>query len=266
MDQLSKIKIGLGTWRLSGNLCRKIVLDALDLGYKLIDTAQMYGNEENIGDAIETTSVPRKTFILETKIEPSNLSAKRIHSSFKESMHKLKTDYIDVLYVHWPNGRYKPGESLPAMDELVENGTVRKIGISNFPIALVQKATEISENVIANQVEMHPALRQKKLHAYNTSKKLFTVAYSPFAKGQILNNSILKKIAEKHQISVAQVSLAYLTQRNAIPIPKSGSIEHLKENLEALKYRLDDEDISDIDRIPENRVVNFGNVKWDVDD
>ena len=130
----------------------------------------------------------------------------------------------------------------------------------------MKEATEISDNIIANQMEMHPALRLKKLHAYNNSKGLYTVAYSPLAKGHALNNSELKAIAKKYDITVAQVCIAYLSQRGAIPIPKSSSIEHLRENLEALKTTLDDDDILAIDGIPEKRVVNFGSLPWDTDD
>jgi diketogulonate reductase-like aldo/keto reductase len=266
MEKFKIPKIGLGTWALRSKTCTNSVLDAIELGYRHIDTAQMYQNEQNVGDAIETTSVPRNELVIATKIEPSNLSSARIHSSFRESLKKLKTDYVDILYVHWPSGRYNPKETLGTMDELVKEGLIRHIGISNFPIALVKEALSISENIIANQVEMHPGLRLKKLHEYNQSRNLYTVAYSPLAKGRILNNSILSSLATKHHISVPKVCIAYLSQRGAIPIPKSSSKEHLKENLDAVQISLDEEDINRIDTIPETRVVNFNTqIQWDVD-
>jgi 2,5-diketo-D-gluconate reductase B len=258
--------IGLGTWNLHDEFCTQIVLEALDYGYRFIDTAQMYGNEQDVGNALEFTSIPREEIILATKIEPSNLSAELIHSSFEQSLERLKVDYLDILYVHWPNGKYNPEETLHAMDELVDEDTVRSIGISNFPIALVKEATAISDNILVNQMEMHPALRLKKNFDYNSSKGLYTVAYCPLGRGKLWDEPVLKSIAEKHNISVAQVCLTYLIGRGAVPIPKAGSIEHLQENFNALNYSLDKEDIDAIDTIPEKRIVDFGNYKWDVDD
>jgi 2,5-diketo-D-gluconate reductase B len=259
----------MGTWQLSKNLTSNMVINGLDIGYRLIDTAQVYGNEAQVGEGISSSSIPRKDFILATKLWIMNLKPKKIFSSFKESLQKLQTDYVDILYVHWPVFTYKPQKTLPAMNELVEEGTVKHIGISNFPIYRVKEAMKFSEApIFANQVEMHPMLRQKKLFDFNTKNGIYTVAYSPLGRGKIWDNSILKEIARKHNISVPQVCLTYLMQRGAIPIPKSSSREHLQANFDAVNMKIDAEDIKKIETLPQKRLLNMPIIgpKWDKDD
>ncbi|MHA1112703.1 MAG: aldo/keto reductase [Promethearchaeota archaeon] len=270
MDRIKLPKIGLGTWMLTGETCTKSVIDGLDMGYRLIDTAQIYGNEKEVGAAISTTSVPRKDYILATKLWIANFSPKKVYSSFKVSLSKLQTDYVDILYVHWPiTLTYRPEKTLGAMNELVKEGVVRYIGVSNFPIYRIQEAIDISETpILANQVEMHPRLRLQKLHAYNTSKNVYTVAYSPLGRGKIWNNPVLMEIAQKNEISVPEVCLSYVMSRGAVPIPKASSKAHLLANWNSQDITLSQEDISKIENIPEKRLLHMPIVgpKWDKDD
>jgi 2,5-diketo-D-gluconate reductase B len=270
MEQLKLPKLGLGTWMNKGESCTKSVLDGLDIGYRFIDTAQVYGNEREVGNAISSTSVPRKDIILATKIRIANLSPKKVLSSFRESLAKLQTEYVDLLYVHWPFPlTYKPEKTLPAMNELVKEGVVKHIGISNFPIYRVKEAMKFSEfPIFANQVEMHPMLRLEKLHEFNMKNGIYTVAYSPLGRGRIWDNLVLKEIAKKNNMSVQQVCLAYLIHRKAVPIPKSSTREHLQSNFDAVDMKIDTEDITKIETIPQKRLLNmpFVGPKWDKDD
>ena len=266
---LSQIKLGLGTWMITGKTCTDSVLNGLDIGYRLIDTAQVYGNEAEVGNALTSTSVPRKDYLLATKIFITKLGPKKLHKAFKESLKKLQTDYVDILYVHWPVMTYNPKKTLPAMNELVKEGAVKHIGVSNFPIQRMQEAIEISEtSILVNQVEMHPLLRLQKLHKFNTENGIQTVAYSPLGRGKIWDNPILIEVAQKNQCSVPQVCLAYLMSRGAIPIPKASSREHLQANWDSQKVSLTEEDKAKIETIPEKRLLNMPIIgpKWDKDD
>lgn len=267
--ELSQIKLGQGTWMVTGKTCTESVLNGLDIGYRLIDTAQVYGNEQEVGNALSSTSIPRKDYLLATKIFITKLRPKKLRSSFKESLRKLQTDYVDILYIHWPAMTYTPKKTLPAMNELVKEGTVKHIGVSNFPIYRMQEAIGISETpILANQVEMHPTLRLQKLHKFNQDNNVYTIAYSPLGRGKIWNNPILIDIAEKNNISVQQVCLAYLIHRGAIPIPKASSREHLQANWDSQKVSMSEEDITKIETIPEKRLLNMPIIgpKWDKDD
>lgn len=268
MERLQLPKMGLGTWMLKDDTCTNSVLSGLDIGYRLIDTAQVYGNEAEVGAAIATTSVARKDFLLATKLWIMNFKPKKVHSSFKESLRKLQTDYVDILYVHWPVMTYKPQKTLGAMNELVKEGLVKHIGVSNFPIYRMQEAIDISETpILANQVEMHPGLQLQKLHEFNTSHNVYTVAYSPLGRGKIWDNPILVEVAKINNISVPQVCLAYLMHRGAIPIPKASSRKHLQSNWDSQDVILSQDDILKIESIPEKRLLNMPIIgpKWDKD-
>ncbi|MBN2156869.1 MAG: aldo/keto reductase [Candidatus Lokiarchaeota archaeon] len=257
MKSIELPRIGMGTWQLRGSTCTKILIEGLKLGYRFIDTAQAYHNEQYVGDAIEASEIPRDEIVLATKLWISKLSPRRVHSSFEKSLKKLKTNYVDILYIHWPAGKYDPDKTLPAMNELVENGKVKHIGVSNFTIPLLKEAIEKSENpILANQVEMHPGLGIHKLHQFNQSQNIYTIAYSPLGRGNIWKNPILKEIAQNHGITVPQVCIAYVLHRDAIPIPKASSKQHLKENLDALSMTLDDNEIKHIDTLPKRRFLS----------
>jgi len=244
---------GLGT---SGNdeheACAETVATALEIGYRHVDTAQMYGNEAAVGDGIDRAPVDREDVFVATKVHPQNLAREDVLATAEESLDRLGLESVDLLYVHWPTGAYDPEETLPAFDELHDRGLTERVGVSNFTPELLAEAREILDAPIAaNQVECHPFLQQEALRADARDHGYALVAYAPLGRGAILDEPVLVEIAEKHGCSPAQVSLAWLAaQESVVPIPKSGGA-HLEENWAAREIELDPEDhdrIAGIDR------------------
>ena len=236
MPDLKLPPIGLGTWMLAKNICKDIVLKAIEIGYRFIDTAQSYGNEAQVGEAIKASPVPREELIIATKVDVFKLGYKNVLKSTGESLKKLGIDTIDLLYVHWPILTYKPTKTLKAFGELVDQGKVKHVCVSNFTINRIKEANEVcNKPVFANQVEHHPLLHQQNLRGYLKEKGIHLVAYSPLARGHVFEVPELLEIAKKHDTNAAQVSLAWIMEHGAIPIPKSSSEEHLKANFSALE-------------------------------
>ncbi len=259
---------GLGTWQNDdADQCTESVATALDVGYRHVDTAQAYGNEDAVGDGIARSSVDREDVFLASKVWISNLGAEAVASSTTESLEKLGTDYADLMYVHWPAGDYDPEETLSALAELQEEGHVKHVGVSNFEPEHLDRAAEVlGEQPFANQVEMHPLLQQEELRAYADDHDVELVAYSPLARGKVFDVDELNDIAEKHGVSEAQVSLAWLREKGITAIPKATSEEHIRDNWGSLGVELDDEDVATIDAIEErDRQVDpdFAPDAWD---
>ncbi len=270
MPALILPRMGFGTWQLAPADCTRAVLKAIEIGYRLIDTAQLYNNEAAVGDAISKCGVPREQLLIATKISFTNLSPKKVISSFASSIEKLKTSYVDILYVHWPIITYNAEKTLKAFCDLVDQGKVRHIGVSNFPVARMEEAITVCQKygktILANQVEHHPLLKQKTLREYLTKKDIYLVAYSPIMRGGAAGVPEVGEIAKKHGVSEAQVCLAWEMNHGAIPIPKSTSEVHIADNLKALDLVLDKDDLAKIDAITaEKRIVNAPIVhpKWD---
>ncbi|GKZ14233.1 aldo/keto reductase [Haladaptatus sp. T7] len=245
-------KLGLGTWEnTDSDECAHSVAYALDLGYEHVDTAQIYGNEEDVGRGIADSSVDREDFFLATKVWIDNLAHDDVLETTEKSLDKLGTDYVDLLYVHWPAREYDPEETLAAFDELYDEGKIKHVGLSNFEPEHLEEAKEILDAPIyANQVEMHPLLQQDELVEYAQENDITLVAYSPLARGNVFNVPELTDIAEKHETSEAQVSLAWLMSKdNVVAIPKATGEDHIEDNYDALTLELDDEDIEKIDNI-----------------
>ncbi|MBS3793606.1 MAG: aldo/keto reductase [Candidatus Thorarchaeota archaeon] len=252
MSQTEIPRIGLGTWQnTDSKKCVESVIHALESGYRHIDTAQFYGNEDFVGKGIKQSSVPRDEIFLGTKVWINSLSPEKVKESTEESLERLQLDYIDVLYVHWPAGEYEPRSTLTAFEELVEEGIVRNIGVSNFTPDLLDEALKHTEKeIIANQVEMHPWLQQEEMRKYLQNHNMKLVAYSPLARGAIMENETLREIADKHNVTPAQISLAWLLSYDVVhPIPKATSERHIKENYEVLDIQLDQADIDAIEGI-----------------
>ncbi|MFB6204431.1 MAG: aldo/keto reductase [Candidatus Nanohaloarchaea archaeon] len=252
--------IGLGTWQNKGPKCAKSVSTALEMGYRHIDTAQAYDNEEYVGQGIEESSVSRDDIFLASKVWNSNLSPEDVISSTRESLDKLGVESVDLMYVHWPSGEYSAKETLEAFQEMKEEGMIENIGVSNFTPELLDEALRIAPGIAANQVEMHPLLQQDELLDYCQENDIYLVAYSPLARGEVFNVPEINQVAEKHGVSEAQVSLAWLLEKeNVRVIPKATSEEHIRDNLKALDLELDEEDIEKIDSIErEERMVDPG--------
>ena len=241
--------LGLGTWENDDpEQCTESVKTALEMGYRHVDTAQIYGNEAAVGKGLSAADVDRDDVFLATKVWIDNLAPEDVAASTRESLQKLDTEYVDLLYVHWPAGAYDPEETLSAFAELRDDGLIDRIGVSNFEPEHLDAATDaLGEAPFANQVECHPLLRQEELREYADANGVELVGYSPLARGKILDEPTVGEIAEKHGVSAAQVSLAWLREKGVTAIPKATGEDHIADNWASLGLELDDEDIQQID-------------------
>lgn len=256
--------LGLGTSGMDDpEECRKTVTAALEMGYRHIDTAQMYDNERPVGEGLTNSSIDRSSVVLATKIHPDNLAYEDAIETTHESLDRLGVETVDLLYVHWPMRAYEPEETLRAMDELVSNGLTRHIGLSNFTPALLDEARELLDvPVAAHQVECHPLLPQDALRAYAREHGHPLVAYCPLGRASI-THPVLSDIATKHDVSVPTVCLAWcLAQPEVVPIPKATG-EHVRENWETTTLELDDSDLEQIASIDEReRLIDPDGAAW----
>ena len=243
--------LGLGTWENDDPAqCTESVANALDAGYRHVDTAQIYGNEAAVGEGIAESDVDRDDIFLASKVWIDELAPEDVASSTRESLDKLGVDAVDLMYVHWPAGEYEPAETLPAFAELRDDGLIERIGVSNFEPHHLDAATDaLGEAPFANQVEIHPLLRQEELREYADANDVELVAYSPLARGEILDDPAIVDIAEKHGVSAAQVSLAWLRESGVTAIPKATGIDHIRDNLASVDLELDAEDVAAIDEL-----------------
>jgi 2,5-diketo-D-gluconate reductase B len=238
--------LGLGTWRLTGAECARAVERALALGYRHIDTAQIYRNEEQVGQGIGNTGVDREEVFLVTKVWTSDFSHQRTIESTRESLRKLGTDYVDLLLMHWPNPRVPLEETLGAMTDLQDEGSARHVGVSNFPPSMVEEASRHA-TIFCNQVEYHPFKAQEELLRQAKEMDYLLTAYSPIAKGAVLKDRTLLEIGEAHSKAPAQVTLRWLIQQEKVAaIPKATSEEHLKSNLDVFSFELSNEEMERI--------------------
>ena len=244
---------GLGTSGNRGETCRRAVREALETGYRHVDTAQMYGNEAAVGAAIRESSVDRENVVVATKIHPRNLAYADAKRTARESLDRLGLEAVDLLYVHWPINAYDPPETLQAMDELRDEGVTRHVAVSNFTPSLLDEARGLLESPIAaNQVECHPLLQREELRMHARAHEHSLVAYAPLG-GAKLTHPTLESIAGKHGVPVPLVCLAWtLSLDGVVPIPKATG-EHVRENWEARSLDLDDADHERIAAIEETR-------------
>jgi len=260
--------LGLGTWQNENpEQCAESVRTALEMGYRHIDTAQIYGNEDAVGDGIAAADVDREDIFLATKLWIDELGHDEALDSAAESLDRLGVDRIDLLYVHWPARSYDPAETLPALDELRDAGMIDHIGVSNFEPSHLDRARDVLDApIFANQIECHPLLQQSALREYAAEAGIELVGYSPLARGQIFDVPEIQDIADKHETSAAQVSLAWLREKAVTAIPKATSADHIADNWASLGLELDDADVATIDDIERtDRRVNpdFGPDAWE---
>ena len=243
--------LGLGTWKNEDPAaCAESVRTALEMGYRHVDTAQIYGNEAAVGEGIAAADVDREEVFLATKVWISNLSRADVVETTQESLAKLGVDDVDLLYVHWPAGEYDPDETLPAFDELVDRGLTDHVGVSNFEPDHVERAMEtLDAPVFANQVETHPFCTQTELREHAAEHGYELVAYSPLARGAVFDDETLAEIAAAHDASAAQVSLAWLREKGVTAIPKATSEAHIRDNWASRNLALTDAEIDAIDAI-----------------
>ena len=246
---------GLGTWQNEDpDACAESVRTALEAGYRHVDTAQIYGNEAAVGRGIAAADVDREDVFLATKVWIDSLGHDDVLESTEESLEKLGTEYVDLLYVHWPAGEYDPEATLSAFEELRESGTIDRIGVSNFEPSHVETAQSVVDApIFANQVEMHPLLPQRELRAFCADAGVELVAYSPLARGDVFDVDVLSEIADDRGVSEAQVSLAWLRAKGVTPIPKATGADHIRDNWASLELELTDDEVGRIDDIDAER-------------
>lgn len=261
---------GLGTFRLKGQTVIDSVRTALDVGYRAIDTAQIYANEAEVGQAIAESGVPRDDVFLTTKIWIDKLSRDKLIPSLRGSLEKLRTDRVDLTLIHWPStaGAVPPAESLEALLEARAQGLTRQIGVSNFNIALLGEAIAMAgrEHIATNQVEISPYLQNRKLAAFAREQGIHLTSYMTLAYGKAVQDPVLQQIAGKHGATAAQVALAWALQQGYSVIPSSTQRANLESNLKATALRLDDEDLAAIAALDRGeRLVNPEGIapQWD---
>ena len=250
--------LGLGTWQARGNNCIHTVEFALTHGYNLIDTAQAYGNERQVGEGWQASGRNRDEIFITTKIRNSNQGYESSRKSFEQSLDALQTSYVDLLLIHWPEVDQfsKTVETWKALIKLQEEGSCRAIGVSNFTINLIEKLLAETDVVPqANQVEFHTFLYQKNLLDFCREHEIQIEAYSPIARAKFLDNDVLQRITEKHNKTAAQVMLAWGVQHELVVIPKSVHEGRILENADIF-FDLDEEDMKELNNLgPERRLV-----------
>jgi len=261
--------IGAGTFRLQGQAAIDSVANALDLGYRHIDTAQIYGNEAEVGQALAASGVPRAEVFVTTKIWTAHLAADALMPSLKESLVKLRLDQLDLTLIHWPspNGAVPVAESMAALIEARELGLTRAIGVSNFTIPLMREAIDAvgAANIATNQIELHPYLQNRAVAAFAREHGIPLTAYMPLAYGKVLTDPVIGAIAARLDATPAQVTLAWLLAQGHTVIPSSTRRENLTSNLAAPALVLGVDDLAAIDALERGeRLVNpdFG-PQWD---
>lgn len=239
--------IGLGTWELQGPTCARIVEQALRLGYRHVDTAQIYENEREVGEGVRASGVRRADVFVTTKVWSTHFAPNDLLRSAKESLARLRMTEVDLLLLHWPNPQVPLEETLGALAQARQLGLTRHIGVSNFTVALIEEAVaKSSAPLVCNQVEYHPFLDQTKVLAACRAHGLAVVAYSPVAKGRFKESEALKRIGARHGKTAAQVCLRWLLQQNVVVIPRTSKVERLSENIDVFDFALTDAEMSEI--------------------
>jgi len=248
--------LGLGTWQLVGTGCERIVKAAIELGYRHFDTAELYGNEREIGRAIQ--GVDRRGLFLTSKVSSEHLRANDVILACTASLRRLETDYVDLYLIHWPNDEIPIAETMSGMQYLIGAGLVRSIGVSNFDVRRMQDVIAACGTPLCNnQVEYHPFRPRREIPEFCREHHIALTAYCPLAKGRVLKDPTLTRVGKRYGKSAAQVSLRWLLQKGAIVIPKASSVEHLKANMDMDGWELSEQDMQEIDEIDiEARLVD----------
>lgn len=244
---------GLGTYRLKEQAVIDSVTSALELGYRHLDSAQMYENEAAVGKAIHQSGIARDELFVTTKIWWDKLEPKQLTAAIEQSLENFGLDQLDLVLIHWPspNGEVPMADTIGALDAARARGLTRHIGVSNFTIGQIDEALTLpgGENIVTNQIEVHPFLANRKLVEHCQSKGLEVTAYMPLAVGKVMDDPVLKRIAQAHDASPAQIALAWIAARDIIVIPSSTKPANQKSNLEAMNIRLSDDEIEQINRL-----------------
>jgi len=270
--------LGFGTWALTGRDCERAVAMAIELGYRHIDTAQSYENEAEVGRGWVASGLPRHELFITTKLsrlvnpvargtDPTGNSAAHVAAGVEDSLRKLRTDYVDLLLIHWPSPGVPMAETLDAMARLKSAGKVRALGVSNFTVAQMREAVEqLKHDVVCNQIEYHLLLSQRAVVGYAREHGIAVTASCPLARGKLMGNPAVERVAKKHGKTANQICLRWLLEQpGVLAIPKAASEGHARENISIFDFVLDAEDRRALDALPGNtRLVNPGWApKWD---
>lgn len=245
--------LGFGTFELEGDTCRKAVVQAVETGYRHIDTARMYENEAEVGRAIQDSKIPREDLFLTSKVWFEDLSPHGIRQAVENSLKELQTDYLDLALIHWPNPEFPLEESIQTLEILKAAGKISHYGVSNFTSVHFHEAVGYGD-IFCNQVEYHPLLKQDKVLTTVRDHGAALTAYSPLAQGEAIGYPDLESIAEKHGKSSEQVALRWLIeQENVLAIPRSSNPEHIESNFDIFDFELDPEDKAEIEKLPKDQ-------------
>ena len=250
--------LGYGVYQVDPQECERCVSDAIETGYRLIDTAQAYGNEEGVGNAVKKSGIKREDFFIVTKVWVSNAGYENAKKSIETSLTKLQTDYIDLLLIHQPFNDYYG--TYRAMEEFYEKGLLKAIGVSNFyPDRFIDLSHFVKIKPMVNQMETHVFNQQKKLHEILKENKCQLMSWGPFAEGKndFFNNPVLVSIGSKYGKTSAQTALKYLIQKNIVVIPKSIRKERMLENINVFDFTLSNEDMAAIEQLDTGNSLFF---------
>lgn len=251
--------LGFGTWRIEGADAVRMVRHALAAGYRHIDTAQIYGNEAEVGEALASSGVPRSEIFLTTKVWVKNFKTANFANSVNDSLQKLRTDYVDLLLLHWPSAVVPMADQFGALNAVKQAGKVRHIGVSNYNTALLKQAIAASDApLVTNQVEFHPYLDQSKVVAATQTAGMCLSAYSPMAEGKVLHEPLLQDIATRHGKTAAQVALRWVIQQGHVVLSKTLSEQRADANLAIFDFELPPEEMAAIGALarPDGRTIS----------
>ena len=247
-------QLGLGTWELTGPACTTSVEHAIEIGYRHIDTAFGYRNHSDVAAGIQRSGISREELFVTTKIPLNQQTRQAVLDQGARLQDELAMPYVDLLLIHWPDRNVPFEETLSAMDELVQSGVARSIGISNFNADLVVDADAVSRSpIVTNQVEFHPFLNQKSLQKTCEDRGITITAYSPLARGTVTGDPRLQEIGRQYDAGPAEIAVAWLLSKGFIVIPKASSEAHLRSNLNATSLKIASEHIAEIDSFGDHR-------------
>jgi 2,5-diketo-D-gluconate reductase B len=261
--------LGLGTWELRGRSCVRIVEQALRLGYRHIDTAEIYDNEREVGEGLHASGINRGDVFVTTKVWPEHFAPRELERAARESLSRLRLREVDLLLLHWPNSRIPLADTLGALCKAKRDGLTGHIGVSNFTVALMEQAVQLTtEPLVCDQIEYHPFLDQSKVIAACRKHDMAVVAYSPIARGKVRGDRVLARIGAAHNKTAAQVSLRFLVQQNIVVIPRTSKVERLSENAAIFDFKLSRQEMTEIATLArrDGRIVDWsysGRADWD---
>ena len=261
--------VGLGTWDLRGRTCVRMVEQALRLGYRHIDTAEMYDNEREVGEGLHASGIKRGDVFVTTKVWPSHFAPRDLERAARDSLTRLRLRQVDLLLLHWPNPQIPLSKTLGALCKVKRDGLARHIGVSNFTVKLLEEAFRLSsEPLVCNQIECHPFLDQSKVIAACRKHGMAVVAYSPIARGGARNDKLLARIGAAHGKTAAQVALRSLVQHEIVVIPRTSKEQRLAENAGVFDFALSAAEMKEIAGLShrDSRIVDWsysGRAQWD---